>query len=571
MPPDMREWLSSDDPVWLIIDAVTRIDTGALHAQRRTGGAGRAGYDPDMLLTLLIWGWSQGQRSSRTLERLCHRDVSYRIICAGDVPDHVTISRFRAACTEVVEDLFTQVLMLCARLGMGELGVVALDGVKIGADASLKANRSEDSLRKALQEEAREAAEKHQDTDAAEDRRYLDDQKPGGQVPADPRQRRVRLEAALAEVQAERDRQEQATAEAAQRREQKQQQSQEREQARAAERAQLAAEIIDRDRAGQGLPGGRLPVGHEVEILTAHLEVVRARQQAKVDAWEQLPRSQRCGRAPGAVDGFSRFVRARKALERAQARADRRAAAAAEAHTADQIAAAAAAATPKRDRLPQLKRNTTDPQSRPMPQRGNTWIQGYNCQAVTSSDGLIIATSTSNNSNDTSTFIDMLGKAVTAAKLIDEHRPAPDSTATAQTGDDTPATTSDPGGIGILLADAGYLSEENLTAEGPDRLIAVGTTHSLRRQATDEPTTGPPPPEATPIQAMAHRLATTEGHALYSQRSHIAETPFGHTKHNLGFRRFTGRGLARASADFTLNALVNNLVKAITGKYLATT
>ena len=100
LPPSMREWLADDDPVWLVIEAVAQLDTSKLHARRKVGGVGRAGYHPDMLLTLLIWGWAQGQRSSRKLERLCHRDIAYRVICAGDVPDHATISRFRAECAD---------------------------------------------------------------------------------------------------------------------------------------------------------------------------------------------------------------------------------------------------------------------------------------------------------------------------------------------------------------------------------------------------------------------------------------------------------------------------------------
>ncbi|MFE3729764.1 transposase, partial [Nocardia sp. NPDC059154] len=75
MPADMREWLPASDPVWLVIDAVAQLDTAGLHALRRTGGVGRAGYDPDMLLTVLIWAWAQGQRSSRVIERLCVRDI----------------------------------------------------------------------------------------------------------------------------------------------------------------------------------------------------------------------------------------------------------------------------------------------------------------------------------------------------------------------------------------------------------------------------------------------------------------------------------------------------------------
>ncbi len=67
----------------------------------------------------------------------------------------------------------------------------------------------------------------------------------------------------------------------------------------------------------------------------------------------------------------------------------------------------------------------------------------------------------------------------------------------------------------------------------------------------------------TPIEAMAHRLRTPDGHTLYKQRSHIAETPFTRAKHNLGFRRFTSRGIARAAAEFNFHALVHNLLKAI--------
>jgi hypothetical protein len=56
----MREWLAASDPVWLVISVVDGLDTSRLHATRCTGGAGRAGYDPDMLLTLLIWRGRRG-------------------------------------------------------------------------------------------------------------------------------------------------------------------------------------------------------------------------------------------------------------------------------------------------------------------------------------------------------------------------------------------------------------------------------------------------------------------------------------------------------------------------------
>ncbi len=128
--------------MWLLITMVAdHLDTSAVHAHRRVGGAGRAGFDPDMLLPVLIWAWARGVCSSRRIERLCREDVSFRVICTGDVPDHVTLHRFRVEAAAAATELFAQVLVLCARLGMGRLETVALDGTKIAANASKEANR----------------------------------------------------------------------------------------------------------------------------------------------------------------------------------------------------------------------------------------------------------------------------------------------------------------------------------------------------------------------------------------------------------------------------------------------
>jgi transposase len=508
LPENMRDWLSASDPVWLVISAVGQLDTSALHAQRRVGGAGRAGYDPEMLLTLLIWAWAQGFRSSRVIERLCGRDVAFRIICAGDAPDHVTISRFRAQAAPVMEQLFAQVLMLCARVGMAHLGVVALDSVKIASDASLKANHTEAGLRRLGAEQAAIDAEKarelaakalaeHAATDAEEDGLYGPGTR-GDEVPpelVDERSRAARIAKALEEMAANPARQ-------------------------AAREAQLDAFRRRRDNRANA-PMGLPPAEIRVEILTQNLAEARAGQQAKIDRYHANGRR---GRKPVPVEQAYRVTRIQAALDRA----------------------IAAQAKPGAGRWGAPKRNITDPESRAMKLRGGGWIQGYNCQAITSSDGLIIATSVDNNLNDATAFVTAMGKAVAAAALIDAHRP-----------DDSPS------GIGVLLADAGYLSAANLSAPGPDRLIAVGKSRDVTAAARDQPAEGPPPPDASPVAAMAHRLRTPEGHALYSQRSHIAETPFAHAKHNLGFRRFTSRGIARTAAEFSFHALVHNLIKAI--------
>ena len=104
-----------------------------------------------MLLTLLAYAYCCGVLSTRAIEARCRVDATFRLACAGLVPDHSTISRFRRrVCGEggPMADVFYAVLRVCAAAGLGRLSVVAADGVKIGANASKEANRTEAGLRK---------------------------------------------------------------------------------------------------------------------------------------------------------------------------------------------------------------------------------------------------------------------------------------------------------------------------------------------------------------------------------------------------------------------------------------
>jgi transposase len=49
-----------------------------------------------MMVALLLCPYSQGERSSRVIEKRCVRDVAYRVIAGGLRPDHATIARFGA-------------------------------------------------------------------------------------------------------------------------------------------------------------------------------------------------------------------------------------------------------------------------------------------------------------------------------------------------------------------------------------------------------------------------------------------------------------------------------------------
>ncbi|WP_232661057.1 transposase, partial [Pseudonocardia sp. TRM90224] len=113
--------------------------------------------------------------------------------------------------------------------------------------------------------------------------------------------------------------------------------------------------------------------------------------------------------------------------------------------------------------------------------------------------------------------------------------------------------------LGVVLADAGYCSVENLTAPGPDRLIATGKAHQVAAQARTDPASGPPPGEAGPIEAMRHRLRTPEGAALYRQRGATVEPVNGHLKDRIGLRTFSMRGLKNCLGELNLAAAVHNL------------
>jgi Transposase DDE domain/Transposase domain (DUF772) len=103
----------------------------------------------------LLYAHARGNRSSRGIERECREDVAYRVICANQVPDHSTIAEFRRHETALAE-LFTSVLTLCRRAGLVRVGVVAIDGTKVAANASRTANRSYERIAREILAEAAE-------------------------------------------------------------------------------------------------------------------------------------------------------------------------------------------------------------------------------------------------------------------------------------------------------------------------------------------------------------------------------------------------------------------------------
>lgn len=190
LPPSLRDWLPDDHLAWFVLDVVDEIDLSAFYAAYREDGWGRAAFDPQMMVALLLYAYAVGERSSGGIERRCREDVAFRVVTANQIPDHATIARFRARHEQALAGAFTQVLALCAQAGLVSVGVVALDGSLLAGNAWPQATRSYASIREEVERMLAEAAQ----ADASDDERLGDAR--GDVLPAelaDSRSRRQRL------------------------------------------------------------------------------------------------------------------------------------------------------------------------------------------------------------------------------------------------------------------------------------------------------------------------------------------------------------------------------------------
>jgi transposase len=141
LPPSLTEWLEEDHLVWTVLGAVDQMTLDGFYGAYRCNGQGRAAYDPQMMVSLLLYAYCLGVRSSRGIERACRGDVALKVITALEIPYHSTVAEFRRRHQDRLGELFTDVLALCAETGLVTLGEVAIDGTKMLANASTVGGR----------------------------------------------------------------------------------------------------------------------------------------------------------------------------------------------------------------------------------------------------------------------------------------------------------------------------------------------------------------------------------------------------------------------------------------------
>ena len=187
------------------------------------------------------------------------------------------------------------------------------------------------------------------------------------------------------------------------------------------------------------------------------------------------------------------------------------------------------------------KASLTDLDSRIMKTR-NGYLQGYNAQAMVTKEQIIVAAEVTEQQNDVNQLHPMLEKTseeLSAAGVKQK--------------------------VGVVLADAGYYSEENVLnadPQGPELLL--GTSKDSKQRKAMKGTVCPRgriPNDATVKERMERKLLTKRGKELYKLRSQTVEPVFGQIKEGRACGRFLRRGLAAVQSEWRLICAAHNLLK----------
>lgn len=511
MPADPREWLPDGHLAWKVIALAGEMDLSLFGAHYRPDGQGGRPYDPAMMATLLVYCYCRSRRSSREIEMATFDDVGARVICGGLHPDHSTVAEFIRQNVAAVLALLPGSVKACAAEGLVDLSVVAGDGTKLKANASMAGNLTGRQLDAQI-------AELEALIDA-EFRRWVQGALDGdGAAPADPpagpgdgpgpgawkttppraRQMLERRLAARARLRALQEAQHDK--------------AQGRQDARTAE---LAARI------------------ERKEAALAKWEA-RARARVEARARKTAAGARPRGRAPFPVQDDREVKRARQAL----------------AATRAEYAAALSGTGPgtegrpgrpprrKPDQAPQAKVNPADPSSRVMPLKKGGFDQLFNVQALaTAKTQVILAIMRHDSPVDVQALQPLMKE---ARRVLD---------AAGLTG-----------AIPRALFDAGYASDANFTLD-LGTLLYIAVTREARQTGRSGDGRDPAASSLPGWQEMTARLADPEGRALYRQRAGTIEPVFAQLTARLG-RTLHYRGHL-ADAELTLWAASHNILKAI--------
>ena len=529
LPPDVRDWLAPDHLAWFVIDAVKGMDLRAFYAAYRADGHGAAAYEPSVMVTVILFAFATGVRSSRAIERHCREHVAFRVITGNLVPDHVTVARFVCRHQQALSGLFTDVLKLCDEAGLVKRGVVSIDGTRIAGNANPDVNFHFEQIAREVLAEVR-ATDEPEDQELGEAR--------GDELPEQLRTAEGRRE--FLRQARERLLGDDAGAEGV---------SEDAETGGEAgeetigEREADAPDVEPEDCAWQSDAEGENEEPErrstpEFEFDSSQItdagggrrrwlsEAKRQIEQHRWDNPDPISRS-RVERLLLALERLEAELAAECAgneayeayREQGRMRDGRRFGRPPDPHQPPQI--------------PEGKVNVTDPDSRPIP-IGFGFVQGYNAQTAVNEQQIVLAAEITNLSTDFSQLSPMV-----AAVLLELGRAG-----------------IDPKLLEAVAADAGYWNEQQMDD-------VVNNRHLPVLVAPDKGSRGTPKRWQNEPRAnwMRTVLKSDNGRERYAKRKQTVEPLYGDTKHNKGFIRFHRRGRIKVRTEFRLLMMAHNLTK----------
>jgi transposase len=157
---DVERLIGDEHPARAIWEFLGKLDLRGYSEEIRSveGQAGRPAWDPRLLISLWVYGYSEGVGSGRAIEQMCEWEPAYQWLTGGRVVNAHTLTDFRAKHEKALKELFVQILGLLSADGLITLERVMQDGTKIRAQAAPDSFRRKERVEQALKQAAEQVA-----------------------------------------------------------------------------------------------------------------------------------------------------------------------------------------------------------------------------------------------------------------------------------------------------------------------------------------------------------------------------------------------------------------------------
>lgn len=154
LPPSLDELISQDHPARFVaafVDSMDRKAWAELGVGLDGEPLGAPAYHPRALLSVWLYGFMTGTRSSRKLEAACRDQFAYLWLTGWQSPDHNTLWRFYREHRETMRNLFKRTVHTAVKIGLVDMAVQAIDGTKVAGNASKHRTYNKEELKRLLE------------------------------------------------------------------------------------------------------------------------------------------------------------------------------------------------------------------------------------------------------------------------------------------------------------------------------------------------------------------------------------------------------------------------------------